>query len=48
MPPKKAAVKKMPEKSKKTPEKSKKEFVWSDDESELLLNVANDYKAAWL
>ena len=28
------------------PEKSKKEFVWSDDESELLLNVVNDYKAA--
>ena len=34
MPPKKAA------------EKSKKEFVWSDDESELLLSVANDYKTA--
>ena len=39
MPPKKAAAK-------KTPEKSKKEVVWSDDESELLFNVANDYKAA--
>ena len=24
----------------------KKEFVWSDDEVELLLNIANDYKAS--
>ena len=40
---------KMPSKkasAKKTLEKSKKEIVWSDDESELLLNVTNDYKAA--
>ena len=42
IPPTKAAAKKTPEKSKKMPEKSKKEFVWSDDESDLLLNVAND------
>ena len=44
--PKKAAMKKTPEKLTKTPEKSKKEFVRSDDELELLLNVANNYKAA--
>ena len=24
----------------------KKEFIWSDDEVELLLNIANDYKAS--
>ena len=36
----------MLEKLKKTPEKSIKEFEWSDDQSELLLDVANDYKAA--
>ena len=24
----------------------KKEFVWSDDEVELLLNIANDYKVS--
>ena len=24
----------------------RKEFIWSDDEVELLLNVANDYKAS--
>ena len=46
MPPKKVTATKTPEKSKTTTEKYKKEFVWSDDESELLLNVANDYKAA--
>ena len=45
MPPKKAPAK-MPEQLMKMPEKSKKEFVWSDDELELLLNVVNDYKAA--
>ena len=26
------------------PKKTGKEFVWTDDEVELLLNVANDYK----
>ena len=42
-------AKKAPAKSKTSPKKkdsNKKEFVWSDDEVELLLNVANEYKVA--
>ena len=26
-------------------EKAKKDFQWTDDEAELLLNITNDYKA---
>ena len=42
-------AKKAPAKSKTSPKKkysSKKEFVWSDNKVELLLNVANEYKVA--
>ena len=42
-------ARKAPAKSKTSPKKkdsNKKEFVWSDDEVELLLNVANEYKVA--
>jgi len=30
--------------SKGMPKRTGKEFVWTDDEVELLLNIANDYK----
>ena len=46
-PSKKKAVSKKKAPPKEThapPKESKKEFVWSDDEAELLLNVTNDYK----
>ena len=39
----KKAQSKKNEPPKETPT-SKKEFVWSDDESEQLLNIMNDYK----
>ena len=29
---------------KKKQDKSKKEFIWTDDKAELLLNVVHDYK----
>ena len=36
----------MPPKKEESKKEKKKEFVWSDDEAELLLNVANDYKVS--
>ena len=44
MPPKKTPANKKTLPKKKTD--STKEFVWSDDEAELLLNVTNEYKVA--
>lgn len=44
MPPKKVAAKHPAKTDAKTTDK--KDFVWSDDEVELLLNVAIDYKVA--
>ena len=41
MPPKQRASKKNSQTSEK---KGKKEFVWTDDEAQLLLEVAHDYK----
>ena len=43
MPPKKTPTKKLLPKKKMD---GNKEFVWSDDEAELILNVANEYKVA--
>ena len=40
MPPKKTNPKKQ--------EKSRKDFIWTDDEAELLLNVTHDYKVQHL
>ena len=44
MPPKKTSANKKTLPKKKMD--STKEFVWSDDEAELLLNVTNEYKVA--
>ena len=33
---------------KKKQEKGKKDFIWTDDESELLFNVIDDYKVQQL
>ena len=41
MPPKKER-----QKEKEGQKEKKKEFVWTDDEAELLLNIANDYKVS--
>ena len=41
MPPKKER-----QKEKEGQKEKKKEFVWTNDEAELLLNIANDYKVS--
>lgn len=38
----------MPPKKKLSEKKSKKEFIWTDDEAQLLLDVAHDYKVKHL
>ena len=38
----------MPPKKKTSEKKGKKEFIWTDDEAQLLLDVAHDYKVKHL